>query len=91
MHHIPVVSQTLARAIDAQPDGLPPSLVTPVLPTPWWRLAALLHGVQTWMTAVRRHQASARRDIRPEFPRQDTPTELVARKYTFLYAQSLSG
>ena len=91
MHHIPAVPQILARTLDAQPDGLPPALVPPVLPTPWWRLAALLHGVHTWMTAVTRRPPSARQDIRPDFPRQETPVDILARKHTFLYAQSLSG
>jgi hypothetical protein len=76
----------------AMPLAVTSDLLTTAPPaTAWGRLATLLHSLQMWMTMVTRYSASARRAIRPDYPRQETPTELVARKYTFLYAKSLSG
>jgi hypothetical protein len=59
--------------------------------TPWWKPTALLHVVQQWMTSVAQSPASVRRDIRPDFPRQDMPVDILARHHTFLYACSLMG
>lgn len=91
MRQTRTVPVTMAIAIDPQPDPLSTSLTTLPLSAPWWRPAALLHVVHTWMTSVMRHHASERRGIRPDFPRQETPTDILARKHTFLYACSLSG
>jgi hypothetical protein len=67
------------------------SLTRSPLATPWWKPTALLHAVQTWLTSVAQSQATMRRDIRPEYPRQDTPADILARNHTFLYASSLMG
>jgi hypothetical protein len=85
------VLTTMARAMDTQPERLSTSLTTRSLPTPWWRPAVCLRRLQTWMRWMPRRQVSARRDLRPPFPRQETPVDILARKHTFLYACSLAG
>jgi hypothetical protein len=85
------VPTTMAIALDSQSELLPISLTTSPLSTPWWRPAAFLYVLRTWMTSMRRHQALTRQDVRPDFPRQDTPVDILARQHTFLYAYSLSG
>jgi hypothetical protein len=57
----------------------------------WWKPTALLHVLQTWMTSVAQSQVSVRRNIRPDYPRQETPADILARNHTFLYAYSLMG
>jgi hypothetical protein len=57
----------------------------------WWKPIALRHVVQTWLTALAQRQAFVHRDIRPDFPRQETPVDRLARTHTFLYACSLMG
>lgn len=74
-------------AIDAQSNAL----TTGPLSTPQWRSGALLHVLRTWVASLTRRRTDERQDIRPDFPRQETPTDLLARKHTFLYACSLSG
>jgi hypothetical protein len=91
MRHAADVPATLPTPMDAPHDLMPTSLTTPPPPTPWWWRAQLFHGVQTWMTSVAWRRVEARRDLRPDFPRQDTPVDILARKHTFLYAYSLSG
>ena len=59
--------------------------------TPWWKPTALLRVLQRWMTSVAQSQASVGRNIRPDFPRQDMPVDILARKHTFLYACSMAG
>jgi hypothetical protein len=75
--------------------GIPATIAmdttTRPLSTPWWKPTVLLHALQTWMTSVAQSQASVRRNIRPDFPRQETPVDILARKHTFLYACSLMG
>jgi hypothetical protein len=73
------------------PATMPTSLTMRPRSTPWWKPTALLHVMQTWMTSVAQSQASARRDIKPDFPRQETPVDILARKHTFLYACALMG
>ena len=67
------------------------SLTIRPLLTPWWKSTALLHALQTWITSVAHSQATVRRDIRPDDPRQETPVDILARNHTFLYASSLMG
>jgi len=57
--------------------------------TSWWKL--LPHGLKTWLTSVRESQASLYREIQNPYPRQETPIDVLAQKYTFLYACSLMG
>ena len=64
---------------------------TPALPTARWRPVTLLHTFSTWVSALTRRCTDERQAIRPDFPRQETPTDMLARKHTFLYACSLSG
>jgi hypothetical protein len=89
MRHATEVPATLP--MDALHDRMPTSLTTPALLTPWRRLALLLHGLQTWRAVVTRRHASARQNFTPAVPRQPTPVDILAQKYTFLYACSLSG
>ena len=67
------------------------SLTRRPLSTPWWKPTALLHALQTWITSVAHSQATVRRDLRSDDPRQDTPADILARHHTFLYASSLMG
>jgi hypothetical protein len=67
------------------------SLTIRPLSTPWWKPTALLHALQTWITSVAQSQATVRRDIRLDYPRQETPADILARNHTFLYASSLMG
>ena len=67
------------------------SLTRRPLSTPWWKPTALLYALQTWITSVAHSQATVRRDIRPDYPRQETPDDILARNHTFLYASSLMG
>ena len=91
MRQTQTVPTTMARAIASQPDPLATSLTTRPLSAPWWRPAALLHVLYTGVTSWTRRQASERRDLRPDFPRQATPTDLLAQYHTFLYACSMAG
>jgi len=72
-------------------DTQPISLTVKPHSTPWWKPSALLHVLRTWMTSVAQSQASIHRGISPDFPRQETPVDILARKHTFLYAYSLMG
>jgi hypothetical protein len=67
------------------------SLTIRPLSPPWWKPTALLHALQTWMTSVAQNQATVRWDIRPDYPRQETAVDMLARKHTFLYTCSLMG
>jgi hypothetical protein len=67
------------------------SLTIRPLSTPWWKPTALLHALQTWMTSVAQSQVSLCRNLRPDYPRQATPADILARNHTFLYAYSLMG
>jgi hypothetical protein len=80
-------TSTMPIAIDAPPDAL----TTRALSTPQWKPIALLHVLRTWITSLTKGRMYERQDIRPDFPRQETPTDILARKHTFLYACSLSG
>ena len=91
MRQTQTVPTTMARAIATQPDPLATSLTTRPLSAPWWRPAVLLHVLRPWVTSWTGRHASERRDLRPDFPRQETPIDILARKHTFLYACSMSG
>lgn len=78
-------------AIDEQHNLTATSLTTPALPTPWRKPAALLHSLRNWLTSWTRRRAFESRWIRPDLPRWETPIDLLARKYTYLYIRSLSG
>jgi len=91
MRQTRTVPTTMAIAIATQPDPLSTSLTTRPLSAPWWRPAALLHVLYTGVTSWTRRQASERRDLRPDFPRQATPTDILAQHHTFLYARSMAG
>jgi hypothetical protein len=85
------VPTTMMRAIDTKPKLMPTLLTTRLLSIPWWRPTALLHVVQAWMTSVTQRQASVRRDIRPDCPRQEMLVDILARQHPFLYACSFVG
>src|SRR5258706_230358 len=67
----------------------PTSLTRPS--TAWWKPTALWHAVQAWLTPAEHLHAAVYQDIRPHFPRQETPIDHLVRKHTFLYTCSLMG
>jgi hypothetical protein len=79
------------RLTTGMPTTIPTSLTIRPRSIPWWKPTALLNFLQTWMTSVAQSQASVHRNIRPDFPRQETPVDMLARKHSFLYACSLMG
>jgi len=89
MRHTTGVPATIV--MNAPHDLLATYPITPALPTARWRPAALLHTLYTWMSALTRPRTDKRQDTRPDFPRRETPTDILARRHTFLYACSLSG
>ena len=89
MRHTTGIPATLALNVPLDLLAIYP--ITPALPTARRRPVALLHTLSTWVSALTRRCTYERQDIRPDFPRQETPTDLLARKHTFLYACSLSG
>jgi hypothetical protein len=91
MRQTRTVPTTMAIASDLQPDPMPTSVTTMPLSAPWWRPAALLPVLRPWVTSWTGPHAAERRDLRPDFPRQETPIDILARKHTFLYACSMSG
>jgi hypothetical protein len=82
---------TTAIAIDPQAPLSATYPTRPTLQTQPWRPTALVHLLRTWMASVTRRRTDERREIHPDFPRRDTPTDLLARHHTYLYARSLSG
>ena len=50
-----------------------------------------MHALQAWMTSVAQSHACLHRNLRPDFPRQEMPADILARNHTFLYAFSLMG
>lgn len=91
MRHTTRVPRTLAIPIDAPHDFLTTYPTPPPLATPWWRPAALLHVLQTFVTSLTRRRPGESRWTRPDFPRWETPTEMFARKHPYLYIDSLSS
>jgi hypothetical protein len=81
------------RLTTEMPTTIAPPIALTMRPraTPWWKPTALLQTFQTWMTSVAQSQASMHRGLRPDYPRQETPVERLARHHTFLYACSLMG
>lgn len=77
--------------VDAQHDLTATSLTPSLLLTPWRKPAALLHSLRNRLTSWTRRRAFESRQIRPDQPRWETPTDLLARKYPYLYIRSLSG
>jgi hypothetical protein len=57
----------------------------------WWKPTALMHALQAWMTSVAQSHACLHRNLRPDFPRQEMPADILARNHTFLYAFALMG
>lgn len=77
--------------IDEQHDLTATYPATPAFLTPQWKPAALLHSLRHRLTSWTRRRAFESRRIRPDQPRWETPTDHLARKYTYLYICSLSG
>jgi len=76
--------------IDAQPDLLTGPLMTP-LPTPRRRPNIFLRFLQTLgMACTKRHPLESRW-ISPIMPRRETPTEILARQYPYMYIRALVG
>jgi len=59
--------------------------------TPRQRPAALLHFLQSLVTSWTRRRSFESRWIRPDLPRWETSTDLLARQYTYLYICSILG
>lgn len=76
--------------IDAQHDLLRAPLTTP-LPTPQRRPNVLLRFLQTLGMACTRGHPLESRWIDPGMPRQETPTEILARQYPYMYIRALVG
>jgi hypothetical protein len=57
----------------------------------WWKPTALMHALQAWMTSVAQSHACLHRNLRPDFPRQEMPADILAWNHTFLYAFALMG
>lgn len=89
---MPQMPEALATVpIDEQHDLMATYLTPSALPTPWRKPAALLHSLRNRLTSWTRRRAFESRWIRPDQPRWETPTDVLARKYTYLYIRSLSG
>ena len=89
MPHTRAVPATMA--MNAQHDLMATYPITPALPTPRWRPVALLRVLRIWMTSLTKRRAVESRWIRPDLLRWETPTDILARKHTYLYIRSLSG
>jgi hypothetical protein len=76
--------------IDQQHEIMATYPTTP-LSTPRQRPAALLHFLQSLVTSWTRRRVFESRWIRPGLPRWETPTDLLARQYTYLYIHSMSA
>jgi len=59
--------------------------------TPRRRPAALLHFLRNLVTFWTRRRVFESRWIRPGLQRWETPTDFLARQYTYLYIRSMSG
>jgi hypothetical protein len=82
---------TTAIAMDPQPPLTTIYPTTPALPTQEWRPAALLHVLYTWVTSFLRPSPFESRWIRPELIGWEAPTDILARRHTYLYIHSMSG
>ena len=80
-----------ALALDLQLTIPMPSPTTPAHPTPLWRLTALLHNLYRWISSGLRPAPFERRWIRPELRGWEAPTDILARRHTYLYMRSMSG
>jgi len=87
MRQMKTVPAMMAIVIDAQPE----TLTTNPLPTPQWQPRALWQVLRARVASLTRRRTDKRQDIRPDFPRQETPIDILARKHTFLYACSMAG
>ena len=89
---MPQMPEALATVpIDEQHDFTAIYPTTPALLTPWRKPAALLHALRNRLRSWTRCRTFESRWVRPDLPRWETPTDLLARKYTYLYIRSLSG
>jgi len=80
-----------ALALDLQLTIPMPAPTTPTHPTPPWRPTALLHTLGLWLAACLRPAPFARRGSRPELRGWEAPTDILARRHTYLYMRSMSG
>lgn len=89
---MPQMPEALATVpIDEQHDLIATYLTPSALLTPWRKPAALLHSLRDRLRSWTRRRTFESRRIRPDLPRWETPTDLLARKYPYLYICSLSG
>lgn len=88
MKHIPAPT---ALALDLQLTLPMPSPSTPVRPTQPGRPTALLRDLYRWITAGLRPAPFERGWISPALRGWEAPTDILARRHTYLYMRSMSG
>jgi hypothetical protein len=91
MRPMKCVPAPTALAIDLQLTIPMPYPTTPACPTQPWRLTALLHNLCLWITSCLRPAPFERRWIRPERRGWEAPTDILARRHTYLDMRSMSG
>jgi hypothetical protein len=80
-----------ALAMDLQLTLPTPDPTTPACLTHLWRPTALLHTLCMWITSCLRPAPFERRWISPEIRGWEAPTDILARRHTYLYMRSMSG
>jgi hypothetical protein len=88
LHRVPAPT---ALTLDLQLTIPTPSPTPAMRPTQPWHSTALLHNLCRWITACCRPVPFERRWIRPELRGWEAPTDILARRHTYLYMRSLSG
>jgi hypothetical protein len=81
----------MTEALVTVPMDQQHDLMTTYPTTPRRRPAALPHFLQSLVTSWTRRRSFESRWIRPDLPRWETPSDHLARQYTYLYIYSLSG
>ena len=88
---MPHMTEALATsAIDEQHDLMTADPTT-ALVTPRRRPAAFLHFLRSLVTSWTRTRVFESRWINPDLARWETPSDMLARRHTYLYIRSLSG
>ena len=80
-----------ALALDLQLTIPMPYPTTPARPTQPWRPTALLRNLCMWISSCLRPAPFERRWISPELRGWEAPTDILARRHTYLYMRSMSG
>jgi hypothetical protein len=80
-----------ALATDLQLTIPMPDPTTAVRLTQPWRPLARLHDLCTWLISCLRPAPFEHRWIKPEICGWEAPTDILARRHTYLYIRSMSG